>query len=575
MPKENLSQTPIEETEFCVVDTETTGLSPRNNNIIEIGIVKISNLKIVDRYHSMINPGRAIPYYITNLTGISDDDVYNAPFFEDIVDEIIEFMGENVISAHNLSFDKSFLRAEFRNAGRDLPQNHEVCTLKMARKLYPFLKSKSLGSVCSHLKLKNSGAHRALSDAEVTGKALIKMIKELKKTHRMTSLEELLDYQKMPGKFHQPFKVKKKLSQDVFDLPNAPGVYHFLNAKNEIIYIGKAKSLRDRVKTYFSAAAPKKAKKIVKQASRLKVELTNSELTALLLEAESIKLAKPKHNSQLKRYGNKYFLRITAKDAFPGIEICNHFDFDGNDYFGLFISRRKAETVFDVLTKIFALRECDDKELARGKRCFLAEIERCIAPCENKDKELYNSELEKVYEFLYGKNQFALNRLLNKMKYYSDTQKYEKAAEVKELVDMILAQTHKSSLLAEPVNQANVLFEVSEGGDKDYILMLEGRIFIKKYSLKEKDYFEEAIDDYYGNTLYLSAIPDEEDLEKMKITLNWMIKNRNKVRIFYLKDFTDKRELFSQISRNSFSRSSTIESTFDIKDFIKDEAVEQ
>lgn len=569
MAKTNIPLIPIDEAEFCVVDTETTGLSPRSNNIIEIGLVKISRLKIVETYHSMINPGRAIPYFITNLTGISDDDVYNAPFFEDIVDEIIDFMGENVITAHNLSFDKSFLKYEFRNAGRDLPQSPEICTLKLARKLYPFLKSKSLGSVCNHLKLKNSGAHRALSDAEVTGKALIKMVKELKRTHRLSSLDELLDYQKMPGQYQQPLKIKKKLSEDVFDLPNSPGVYHFLNSKNEIIYIGKAKSLRDRVKSYFSPTAPRKAKKIVKQASRLKIEHTNSELTALLLEAESIKLVNPKHNSQLKRYGNKYFLRITAKDTFPGIEICNHFDFDGNDYFGLFISRRKAEVVFDALTKIFALRECDDKELAAGRRCFLAEIERCVAPCENKDKALYNSELEKVYEFLYGKNQFALNRLLNKMKYYSDSQKYEKAAEVKELVDMILAQTHKSSLLAEPVNLANVLFEVTGEQGKDYILMLAGRIFIKKYSLKNRDYFEEAIDDYYENTLYISTLPDEEDLEKMKITLNWLIKHRNKVRIFYLKDYGDKRELFSRLSGNSINQAVAIESTFDIKDFIK------
>jgi DNA polymerase-3 subunit epsilon len=102
--------------------------------------------------------------------------------------------------------------------------------------------------------------------------------------------------------------------------------------------------------------------------------------------------------------------------------------------------------------------------------------------------------------------------------------------------------------------------------------MLAGRIFIKKYSLKDRDYFEEAIDDYYENTLYISALPDDEDLEKMKITLNWLIKNRNKVRIFYLKDYGDKRELFSQLSRNSFHQSSTVESTFDIKDFIKTEA---
>ncbi|HKI78967.1 MAG TPA: exonuclease domain-containing protein [Ignavibacteriaceae bacterium] len=571
MPKEKLSQTPLEEAEFCVVDTETTGLSPRSNNIIEIGLVKISRLKVVETYHSMINPGRSIPYFITNLTGISDDDVYDAPFFEDIAEEIIEFIGEKVIAAHNLSFDKSFLRYEFRSVGKELPTNSEVCTLKLARKLYPALKSKSLGSVCSHLKLKNSGAHRALSDAEVTGKALIKMIKEAKKKHNINYLDEFVDFQKSSPGLYKPLKIKKKLSEDVFGLPNSPGVYYFLNSKDQVIYIGKAKSLRDRVKSYFSSTAPRKAKKIIKQASRIRIEQTNSELTALLLEAESIKLIKPKHNSQLKRYGNKYFLRITAKEKFPAIEICNHFDFDGNDYFGLFISRRKAETVFDVITKIFALRECDNKELDKGKRCFLAEIERCVAPCDNKDKILYREELDKVYEFLYGKNQEALNRLLNKMKYYSDTQKYEKAAEVKELIDMILAQTHKSSLLAEPVNLANVLFEISAGYDKDYILMFAGRIFIKKYSLKSRDYFEDAIDDYYEETLNINSLPDDEDLEKMKITLSWLIKNRNKVRVYYLKDYVDKGELFAQLSKHSFNQAPSTESTFDIKDFMKAE----
>lgn len=568
MTIKNLSKIPVEEADFCVLDTETTGLSPRSNNIIEIGLVKISKMKIVDTFHSMINPGRAIPYFITNLTGITDDDVYNAPFFEDIAYKIIDFIGDSVVVAHNLSFDKSFLRSEFTNSGLDYLGNNELCTLKIAKKLYPHLRSKSLGSVSAFLNLKNSGAHRALSDADITAKVLLKMIKELKKND-VIYLDELISYQKSPAIFTSPLKAKKKLLEDVTGLPNAPGIYHFLNSRNEIIYIGKAKSLRDRVKSYFSPTAPRKAKKIVKQASRLKIQITNSELTALLTEAESIKLANPKHNSQLKKYGNKYFLKITSTHKFPAVEICNHFDFDGNDYFGLFISRKKAQTVFEVLTKTFTIRECSDTELAKGKACFLAQIDRCTAPCENKDSKLYCDELEKIYEFLYGKNQFALKRLLNKMKYYSDTQKYEKAAEVKELVDMILSQTHKSSLLAEPVNLANVLFEISEGAGRDYILMLKGKIFIKKYSLKDRDYFEEAIEDFYEGAIDVDPVPNNEDLEKMKITLNWLIRNRNKVRVFYLKDYTGKSELFTQLSTNRLSHNTLPETTFDIKDFIK------
>jgi DNA polymerase-3 subunit epsilon len=572
MPKVKVSGTPLEEAEFCVVDTETTGLSARSNYIIEIGMVRVSKLKVVETYHSLINPGKSIPYFITSLTGISDDDVYSAPFFEDIADEILEFIGERVLIAHNLSFDKGFLRYEFMRARKDFETNSELCTVKLARKLYPSLKSKSLKSVTAHLRLKNNGAHRALSDAEVTGKALIKMIKEAKKSFNLSTIEELIALQ---SGFRQPYKpltTKKKLQEDVYGLPNAPGIYYFLNSKNEIIYIGKAKSLRDRVKSYFSPTAPRKAKRIVKQASRLKIEITNSELTALLTEAESIKLVNPRHNLQLKRYGSKYFLRITASQKFPALEICNYFDFDGNDYFGLFISRKKAQEVFEVLTKTFTIRECDDKELAKEKACFLAQIDRCVAPCETKDMTEYKEELEKVYEFLYGKSQNALNRLLNKMKEYSEKLKYEKAGEVKVLVDMILSQVHKSSLLAEPVNSANVLFEINEGFGTDYILMITGKIFIKKYSLKKRDYFEETLDDYYEGTINLNSMPEDEDLEKMKITLNWLIKNRNKVRTFYLKDYKSKSELYTQLTNNNFNNSIPEETSFDIKHFLPVEA---
>ncbi len=110
--------------------------------------------------------------------------------------------------------------------------------------------------------------------------------------------------------------------------------------------------------------------------------------------------------------------------------------------------RRKATEILEFINKAFAVRECSDKDFKKGKTCFLYDIHRCTGPCID-DTELnkyeYQDELEKVYEFLYGKNQYALDRLLNKMKEYSAKQKYEQAAEIKELVDFILDQTQKSS----------------------------------------------------------------------------------------------------------------------------------
>jgi len=573
MVTRELPSTLLDEAEFSVLDVETTGLSARNNRVIEIGIVKVKNLKITDRFQSFVNPGCEIPYFITQLTGITNEDIFDAPNFGSLLKEINNFIGNTVISGHNLSFDDSFLTYEFIRNNHEPLNNDKVCTLKIARRLYPSLRSKSLSSVTSYLKLKNSNAHRALGDAEVTALALVKMIKKLQREENIETVYDLIDYQKCAVVKNQKLKISKDHGAIINSLPNAPGIYYFLNRKNEVIYVGKAKSLRDRLKSYFSQSASRKTKKIIKQSVKLKTELTNSELTALLAEAETIKLINPRHNYQLKKYGNKYFIKVTQTHKYPRLEISNHFDFDGNDYFGLFISRKRADKVMDMIDKTFAIRECSDKEYLKGKKCFLADIERCTAPCIKIRDEHYHDELKKVYEFLSGKNQTALDRLLNKMKLYSSEEKYEKAADVKELIELILAQTHKSSLLAEPVNSANVLFEITENQTKDYVLMRSGKIFIKSYLHYKSDLFEEAINDFYSDTINIKMMPTEEDLEKIKITLNWLIKNRNKVRAFYLKEFQNERELFSAASQFGVSGSISSVDYYDINQLANTELV--
>ena len=570
MISNDLLNIPFDDAEYSVLDVETTGLAPRYNGIIEIGIVKVKGLKIVDKYCSIVNPGRPIPYYISEFTGITDDDTYNAPLFEDIVDDILKFISGSVFVAHNLSFDRSFINKEFLMIDRERPDNPQLCTLKLAKQIYPELKSKSLGSLSQHLNVKLLNAHRALPDAEATAHVLIKMLKEIKKKNEVETLNDLLSLQVISSQKESKIKISKHLKEDVLSLPEAPGVYYFINSKGKVIYIGKAKSLSKRVRSYFLLTAPRKAKKIIKQTRRIKYEITNSELTALLSEAELIKKINPRHNYQLKHYGNKYFLRINQTHRFPDIGISNKFDFDGNDYFGLFVTKKKAEIVFELINKAFTLRECSEQEFLKNKRCFLAEIERCLAPCEIIDTESYNEELNKVYEFLYGKNQELLNRLLNKMKFYSERQKYEKAGEIKLLIDLILSQTHKTSILQEPVNSANVLFQVSEKFGTDYVLMVEGKIYIKEYKVNKENNFEIAIDDYYAGTLNTKPLPTEEDLEKMKIILNWIVKNRNKVRAFYLKDYQSKEDLFNKLSnyKSYFdSYDEPVVETNDIDDF--------
>ena len=565
MKSDSILNNTLLKTEFSVIDVETTGLSARTNNIIEIGIVKIKNLKISDKFTTLINPVYNIPSFITQLTGITNSDIKNAPSFDSMAEKIESFIDDSVICGHNFSFDESFLNAEMTRNERRPFDNHKVCTLKIARKLFPGLRSKSLSSVSAYLKIRNKNAHRALGDALTTAKVLIKQIKKLSEEEGIETLNDLIKYQNYSINRFSKNNIKPQLQDSVLSCPNLPGVYSFINKRNEIIYVGKAKSLNDRLKSYFSASAGRKAKKIVKQAVRVKYFTTNSELTALLSEAETIKKINPRHNSQLKKYGNKYFLKVKKDHSFPDIDISNYFDFDGNDYFGLYLSRKKAEAVKEIIDRTFSLRECKEKEFNKKRKCFLADIERCSAPCINPDKKIYDEELSDVYNFLKGENQSAINRLLNKMNEYSALQKFEKAGEIKNTVDLILRQVHQTSLLAEPVNGACVVFEISEKFSKDYIALISGKMVIKSYPGNGINSFESFLEDYFSNTIQTDYLPSEEDMEKLKISLNWLIKNRNKVRIFYLKDYKTTEGLYSAISNNAYIQLKPDEGFFDIK----------
>ena len=144
MNKIELKNISVKEAEFAVLDFETTGTSAKHNRVIEVGIVQVKNLKIMNSFQSFINPGDRIPPFITSLTGIKDEDVHDAPFFDEVTSEMLDFIGDSVIVAHNLPFDFSFLKNELSRAELLTPKNQTLCTLKLARKLYPELKSKSL-----------------------------------------------------------------------------------------------------------------------------------------------------------------------------------------------------------------------------------------------------------------------------------------------------------------------------------------------------------------------------------------------------------------------------------------------
>ncbi|WP_249871845.1 ATP-dependent DNA helicase DinG [Oceanobacillus saliphilus] len=182
---------------FVVVDLETTGHSPsRNDKIIEIGIVVIENGVITDTHTTLFNPSKSIPPFISNLTGISDLDVENAPLFYEKADNIIDLFKDSYLIAHNVSFDFGFLNAELAAHGRNRLNNPVLDTVELARILFPRAPSYKLGQLAEYLDIHHEDPHRALSDAYVTAKLFLKL-KEKIETLPYETIDHLLKLEKM------------------------------------------------------------------------------------------------------------------------------------------------------------------------------------------------------------------------------------------------------------------------------------------------------------------------------------------------------------------------------------------
>jgi excinuclease UvrABC nuclease subunit len=330
-----------------------------------------------------------------------------------------------------------------------------------------------------------------------------------------------------------------RVKKDLNIIPEIPGVYFFKDSKKKITYIGKAKSLRKRIKSHFSNNAVRKSKRITNGATYLAYQTTNTELTALLTEAELIKIHRPRLNVLLKGYGNNYFIKIDNTNIYERISIVRHFNFDNCDYFGPINRRESADLLLEMIDRAFQLRECADKQYNRKKSCYRLELERCLAPCihnpESGYEAQYKHELSKVYDFLAGKSSYAIERLLNKMRLLSERERFEEAAAVRDSLNKLIAQTGKTAIISEPLNKAELLIEVRSGARKDYILMFSGKLYIKDHTIQDKISFETAYEDYRDKTIYKNFRVTLKDLERMKIALAWFVTNRKSIKIYYLR----------------------------------------
>ncbi|PIY32835.1 MAG: DNA polymerase III subunit epsilon, partial [Bacteroidetes bacterium CG_4_10_14_3_um_filter_42_6] len=228
--------------QYAIVDIETTGLSPSIEKITEIAILIHDGTKVTETFSTLINPEIKIPYRITQMTGINNRMVEDAPKFYEVAKKIVEITEDRIIVGHNVRFDYSFIRNEYKSLGYEY-QRQTLDTIKLCRKLIPGQPSYGLGNLCKSLRIDNHARHRAEGDAMATTR-LFELLLSLENTPEKTNLTGM----------------QSSLSKSLIEnLPKEPGVYYFFNKDNELIYVGKSINIHDRILSHLNNNLNKKA----------------------------------------------------------------------------------------------------------------------------------------------------------------------------------------------------------------------------------------------------------------------------------------------------------------------------
>lgn len=361
--------------------------------------------------------------------------------------------------------------------------------------------------------------------------------------------------------------MNEKLKESLKLLPSLPGCYIYYNSNNEIIYVGKAKILKRRVKSYFNRKHHDSVKVniLVSQIDHLEYIITNTEVEALILESHLIKKHKPRYNILLKDDKKYPYFLITDED-FPRIQIVRkrNINPEKGKYYGPYTNIRAMHSTLDFLKKIFPLRQCKTPKF-KNRPCLYYHIGKCLAPCQNMvtSKE-YKAIVQQAELFLSGKQTELMKQLMEQIQKYSDSEQFEKAARLRDSYFDLQKTLEKQKVVYEntKLNEDIISLQHEDGILAIVIMMIrEGRLIDKKdftYEVEEEDkteFFETFFKEYY-NTLSLE-FPDRIVSNELEAVGNkalyeeWLeIISGKKVKISYGKSVQGK-ELQSLADKNA------------------------
>ncbi len=472
-----------EDDSLVVTDTETTGVHAHQHRIIEIAGTRIRPDSDPAHFAELINPGTSVPYRITRITGITTAMVFDRPDASAIIPRFREFLGDGVFVAHNIRFDWGFLNAELERLNLPPLDNRGPCTLRLARRLLPGLRSKSLGSLAAFYKIPLDGRHRAAKDVSITVTVLERFAEMAIEEHGVTELGELLELQgRTYARVNPHSKHVVAIKRDRLpELPASPGVYFMRDGRGKVLYVGKARDLSKRVTSYFNAieAHPPRIRRLIAKVRDVTWTVLPTELHALIEESRQIKTLDPSFNRAQKRYIARPYLRLDARHDFPRITVQVIMRDDGAEYYGPFRSKSQAHSLLELIEAIFPVRNCPSSEFERGRRCVRADIGRCPAPCTGSvEPQDYADMVDAVRQFLRGDVDSVADQLEVDMLEAADAFRFEEAAKLRDWIALLEDRIAQGGAVAQEVSGPEMIhfLKAREGELSTLVVMAAGRI---------------------------------------------------------------------------------------------------
>lgn len=328
------------------------------------------------------------------------------------------------------------------------------------------------------------------------------------------------------------------IEEELKKLPSQPGVYLMHDAKDEIIYIGKAISLKNRVRQYFQSSRGKTAKirQMVSRIARFEYIVTDSELEALVLECNLIKEHQPRYNTMLKDDKAYPYIRVTVGEDFPRVQFAHTMKKDKSRYFGPYTSAGAVKDTIDLIHKLYRVRTCNrflPRDIGKDRPCLNYHIKQCDAPCQGYiSKEQYGEHIRQVLEFLNGHYDTLLGGLEKQMMEAAEQMEYEKAAEYRDLLASVKKVAQKQKITSSSMENRDIIAIAMNDSDAvvQVFFVREGKLIGREHfgirigAEKEKgQILSSFVKQFYAGTPFLpKELWLQQEIEDMEVIEQWL-----------------------------------------------------